>query len=113
MEGQLLEKIELPGCCVCRPVIKGDYLYAAVLRSPDLGNADSGFVIILNKENQPVSVIGGAEPAYETGGKLKPFYQTMRLFKHPHDVMIDDEDNLYVCQWSSGKVYPYRFTPVV
>ncbi|MDO8951237.1 MAG: 6-bladed beta-propeller, partial [Draconibacterium sp.] len=52
LEGKLMEIIHLPGACVCRPVIKGDYLYAAVLRSPSLSEADSGFVTILNKENK-------------------------------------------------------------
>src|SRR5262245_14176018 len=37
MDGNLLGIVKLPGACVCRPVIKGDNLYAAVLRSPDLG----------------------------------------------------------------------------
>lgn len=111
LSGEYIETISLPGACVCRPVIKGNYLYAAVLRSPNLDNVDSGFVIILNKENKVISVICGSVPAYENG-KLKPFYQTEKLFKHPHDVMVDDEDNLYVCQWASGKVYPYKFSPV-
>ena len=112
LEGIYLETISLPGCCVCRPVIKGDYVYAAVLRSPDLSHDNSGFVIILNKENKVVSVIGGSEPAYDENKKLKPFSQTIPLFKHPHDVMVDDEENLYVCQWNSGKVYPYKFLAV-
>ena len=111
MGGEYIETISLPGACVCRPVIKENYLYAAVLRSPNLDNVNSGFVIILNKENKVVSVLCGSEAAYE-GGKLKPFYQTNQLFRHPHDVLVDDEDNLYVCQWSSGKVYPYKFIPV-
>jgi hypothetical protein len=111
MSGEYLETISLPGACVCRPVIKGNYLYAAVLRSPDLDNVDSGFVIILNKENKVVSALCGSEAMYENG-KPKPFHQTDKLFKHPHDVMVDDEENLYVCQWSSGKVYPYKFKPV-
>jgi hypothetical protein len=54
-----------------------------------------------------VSVLCGSEAAYEND-KLKPFHQTDKLFKHPHDVLVDDEENLYVCQWSSGKVYPYN-----
>jgi hypothetical protein len=111
MSGEYLGKISLPGACVCRPVIRGSYLYAAVLRSPTLDNSDSGFVIILNKENKVVSVLCGSSASYENG-TLKPFYQTMKLFKHPHDVMVDDEESLYVCQWSSGKVYPYKFVPV-
>ncbi|HET6766562.1 MAG TPA: 6-bladed beta-propeller [Chitinophagaceae bacterium] len=111
MSGDYIETISLPGACVCRPVIKGNYLYAAVLRSPTLDNVDSGFVIILNKENKVVSVLCGSEAIYDNG-KPKPFYQTDKLFKHPHDVMVDDDENLYVCQWSSGKVYPYKFEPV-
>lgn len=112
MAGQYLGQIDLPGACVCRPVIKGDYLYTAVLRSPSMGKSDSGFVLILDKENKVVSVIGGAEAAYDAQGKLRPFYQTMQLFKHPHDVLVDDDENLYVCQWDAGQVYPYRFRPV-
>lgn len=111
MNGEYIETIHLPGACVCRPVIKGDYLYAAVLRSPSLDKADSGFVIILNKENKVVSVLGGS-PATYTNEKLNSFYQTIPLFKNPHDVMVDDEENLYVCQWASGKVYPYKFKAV-
>jgi peptidylamidoglycolate lyase len=109
LAGEFIETISLPGACVCRPVIKGNYLYSAVLRSPDLNHENSGFVIILNKENKVVSVIGGSEAAYDDDKKLKPFSQTVPLFKHPHDVLVDDEDNLYVCQWNSGKVYPYKF----
>lgn len=112
LDGEYLETISLPGACVCRPVIRGDYLYAAVLRSPDLSVDNSGFVIILNKENKVVSVLCGSEAAYDEEGKLQPFHQTIQLFQHPHDVLVDDEENLYVCQWNSGKVYPYRFTPV-
>lgn len=111
LQGEYLEKIELPGACVCRPVIKGDYLYAAVLRSPHMDTDSTGFVIILNRENKVVSVIGGAEAAYNPDDSLQPFYQTIQLFKHPHDVLVDDEENLYVCQWNSGQVYPYKFTP--
>jgi sugar lactone lactonase YvrE len=111
LDGILLEVIHLPGACVCRPVIKGDYLYAAVLRSPDLNTEASGFVTILNKENKVVSNLGGSNPVYENG-KLKPLSQTDKIFTHPHDVCVDDEGSIYVAQWASGKVYPYKFTQV-
>jgi len=111
LEGELLEIIQLPGACVCRPVIKGDYLYAAVLRSPSLKEAGSGFVTILNKENKVVSNLGGNEPVYENG-KLEPLSQTEKIFVHPHDVCVDDEGSVYVAQWASGKVYPYKFSKV-
>jgi len=103
--------IPLPGACVCRPVIKGDYLYAAVLRSPDLGKENSGFVTILDKNNKVVSNIGGTAPEYKDG-KLQPMLQAEKIFANPHDVCVDDEENIYVAQWASGKVYPYKFKRV-
>ncbi len=109
LDGKLLEVIHVPGAGVCRPVISGDYLYAAVLRSPNMGVEASGFVTILNKENKVVSNIGGSEPIY-TNGKLNTLQQTDKIFAHPHDVCVDDEGSLYVAQWASGKVYPYKLT---
>lgn len=111
MDGKLMEVIALPGACVCRPVISGDHLYAAVLRSPDLNAVGTGFVTILDKNNKVISNIGGTEPVYKDG-KLQPMSQAEKIFVHPHDVCVDDERNLYVAQWSSGKLYPYKFTIV-
>lgn len=110
MNGKLLEVIHLPGACVCRPVIKGDHLYAAVLRSPDLGSEGTGFVTILDKNNRVVSNIGGTEPVYGGDGTLQPMAQAEKIFVHPHDVCVDRDENIYVAQWASGKVYPYKFT---
>lgn len=109
MSGKLTEIIPVPGACVCRPVIRNQHLYAAVLRSPVINNEKSGFVTILDENNKVISNIGGTEPIYENG-KLKTLAQAEKLFVHPHDVMVDRDDNLYVAQWASGKVYPYKFT---
>ena len=111
MDGKLLEVIKLPGACVCRPVIKGDHLYAAVLRSPNLDSANSGFTTILDKNNKVVSNIGGTEPVYNDG-ILQAMAQAEKIFLNPHDVLVDNDENLYVAQWASGKVYPYKFTRV-
>ena len=108
LAGELLEIIELPGACVCRPVIHGDRVYAAVLRSPNMDQPNSGFVTILDKSNRVVANIGGPEPEYKDG-KLQTMQQTLPLFAHPHDVCVDQDENLYVAQWASGKVYPYKF----
>ncbi|MBS1979314.1 MAG: 6-bladed beta-propeller [Bacteroidetes bacterium] len=109
LEGKLLEVVQLPGACVCRPVIKGDYLYAAVLRSPSLDAEKTGFVTILDKQNKVVSNLGGSAPQYNNEGKLQPMSQAEKILVHPHDVCVDADDNLYVAQWASGKVYPYKF----
>ncbi|MBC7775767.1 MAG: 6-bladed beta-propeller [Phycisphaerae bacterium] len=112
LEGNYLETIGLPGAWVCRPVIKGEYLYAAVLQSESRQGQQSGFVTILDKQNKVVSNLAGSEPTYN-GPALSEMYQTIKAFQYPHDVCIDDEENLYVAQWNSGKTYPYKFEPVL
>ncbi len=112
LDGQYINTIPLPGAWVCRPVIKGDYLYAAVLQSNSKLWQQSGFVTILDKNYKVVSNLAGSEPVYD---KAVPeeMYQTIKLFQYPHDVCIDDEGNMYVAQWNSGHVYPYKLQPVV
>jgi len=111
-EGKYLDTIALPGAWVCRPVIHGDYLYAAVLQSNSQQWKQSGFVTILDNRNKVVSNLAGTEPTY-TDGLLNEMSQTIKAFEYPHDVCIDDEENLYVAQWNSGKTYPYKLEPVV
>ncbi len=112
MDGRYLETISLPGANVCRPVIRGDFLYAAVLTSGNTGNTNTGFVVILDKDNKLISAPGGSVPAYKNGVCMES-YQTVQLFRHPHDVLIDEDENLYVCQWNSGHVLPVKLSPYV
>lgn len=111
MDGRYLDTILLPGAYPCRPVIAGENLYAAISWSNEKGVGprldDSGFVVVLDKDNRVVSAPGGIEPVYAEG-VLQPLYQKGDLFKHCHDVCVDDEGNLYVCQWKSGKTYPIK-----
>jgi peptidylamidoglycolate lyase len=111
MQGEYIDTIPLPGAWVCRPVIKGDYLYVAVLQSNSRKDEQSGFVLILDKAYKVVSNIGGNLPAYNNN-MPEEVYQTIKVFQYPHDVCIDDEENLYIAQWNSGKVYPYKLMPV-
>jgi len=111
MDGVYMDTISLPGAWVCRPVIRGDYLYAAVLQTNARLNDKSGFVLILDKNYRVVSSLGGNLPAYQDK-KPEEMYQTVKIFDYPHDVCIDDEENLYVAQWNSGQVYPYKLQPV-
>jgi sugar lactone lactonase YvrE len=112
MDGSYINTIAMPGAWVCRPVIKGEHLYAAVLQSHSSQWKQSGFVTILDKDFKVVSNPGGNEPVYNNG-KLGEMRQVETLFAYPHDVCIDDEEAMYVAQWNSGKVYPYKLTPVV
>ena len=112
LNGDYIDTIPLPGAWVCRPVIKGDYLYAAVLQSSSALWKESGFITILDKNNQVISNPGGTAPAYREG-RLNEMKQNSSFFKYPHDVCIDDEDNLYEAQWNSGQVYPFKLKLVI
>ena len=111
-EGEYIDTIALPGAWVCRPVIQGEFLYAAVLQSQSRLWQQSGFVTILDKNNKVVSNLAGSQPVY-INNNLDEMYQTIKVFQYPHDVCIDDEENLYIAQWNAGHVYPYKLTPVI
>lgn len=111
LDGKFIESINVPGALICRPVIHKKDIYFAVLRSKDSVDFDSGFVLIMNEENKVVSCPGATSPDYQNGN-LQEMYQTVRLFQHPHDVCIDDDENMYVAQWNSGNTYPIKLTRV-
>lgn len=107
LDGNFLSNIEIPGAFVCRPVVDEQNIYAAVLRSDRPSRDETGFVTILDQNNRVVSNPGGIKPEYSLN-QLKQIEQQEKMFKHPHDVCIDDEKNLYIPQWNAGKVYPIK-----
>ena len=114
LDGKYLSTIFLPGAFVCRAVIDGDNLYSGVCwsrlkylnRTPN-----SGFVTILDKNDKVVSNPGGTAPRYENG-ELQLMVQKQTIFNHCHDVCVDDDKNLYICQWNANKTYPIKLERV-
>lgn len=114
LDGNYLSTIFLPGAFVCRPVFHGDNIYAGVCwsRLRYLNQTDnSGFVTILDKNDKVISNPGGTAPKF-VDGELQLMVQAVPLFKHCHDVCIDDDKNIYVCQWNAGKTYPIKLERV-
>jgi hypothetical protein len=110
LDGTYLSTIFLPGAFVCRAVIDDNNIYAGVCwsRLRYLNRTDnSGFVTILDGKNMVVSNPGGTKPTYRNG-ELQLMVQAEPIFKHCHDVCIDKDKNLYVCQWNAGKTYPMK-----
>ena len=54
LEGQYLETISLPGCYICRPVIKGNLIYFAVIITNKWDTFD-GMLAVLDKNNKVIS----------------------------------------------------------
>ncbi len=106
LDGQFIETIKLPGCSICRPVIKGDHLYFAVIITESWFAYD-GMLAVLDKNNKVVSFPGGSAPTYRDGQLEKPAHDGT-TFLNPHDVLVDEDENLYVPQWYSGKTYPVK-----
>ncbi|MEZ5044616.1 MAG: 6-bladed beta-propeller [Saprospiraceae bacterium] len=114
LDGKYLSNIFLPGAYVCRAVIDDGNIYAGVCwsRLKYLERVDrSGFVTILDENNKVVSNPGGTKPKYKKG-ELQIMVQENPLFMHCHDVCIDEDKNIYVCQWNAEKTYPVKLERV-
>ena len=113
LEGKYLSTVPMPGSFVCRPVLKGDNMYAAVYRSTTEQYPNSGYLTILDKDDKVVSTPGGTAPEY-VDNKLQDQRKDRSYlgFMHPHDVCVDADENLYVPQWASQKTYPVKLERV-
>lgn len=111
LDGRHVRGVYLPGAYVSRPVINGRHLYSGVCfgaRPDDYRMWQGrGFVTILDDSDRVVSNPGGHAPAYEEG-RLKVMLQDSPVFNNCHDVCVDTKGDLYVCQWNSGGVHPYK-----
>jgi len=110
LDGKHLSTVKIPGSWMCRPVIDGDELYFAVIVSKTWWAYD-GYVILLDQSNKIISAPGGSKPIYNEGS-LKEIKYDGSTFLNPHDVCVDDEKNLYIPQWYSGRTYPVKLERV-
>ncbi len=115
LAGEFVRTVYLPGAYISRPVIAGQHLYSGVCFGTFENDyrmwQDRGFVTILDEAGQNVSNPGGRAPVYRDG-KLAQLLQAEPVFQNCHDVCVDTTGDLYVCQWNSGRVYPYKLERV-
>jgi hypothetical protein len=115
LDGKFIKRIDMPGLYVCRPVMDDTNVYAGVCWSKDAaGNRQdsSGFVTILDSNNKVVSNPGGNAPVYKNGALQPALALSNRVFHHGHDVCVDNDKNLYVCQWNANHTAPVKLTRV-
>lgn len=109
MEGKHDMTRKLPGLQICRPVIHGEFTLFAVIVTASWGAYD-GMVAVLDKDFNVVSLPGGSAPTDQAD--FTGVQQDGHTFLNPHDVCADEDGNLYVPQWYSGKTYPVRLKRV-
>lgn len=72
-----------------------------------LASAVVPFHILPSKPKLEEQILGHGDVKYKNG-KLKLMLQDQTVFKNCHDVCVDGDKNLYVCQWNANGVYPYK-----
>ena len=110
LDGTHHSTLDLPGASICRPVVRGENLYFAVIVTDSWWSYD-GMVYILDKNDRVVSAPGGSAPVY-TEGVLQEAVSDKATFFNPHDVCVDRDENIYVAQWYSGRTYPIKLERV-
>jgi hypothetical protein len=114
LDGKYIRRLDTPGMYVCRAVPDEKNIYAGVCWSKDtkgeMIGGDSGFLTILDSDNKIVSNPGGTEPVYKGGVLQQSFKAATPVFQHGHDVCVDDDKNLYVCQWNANQTPPVKLT---
>jgi hypothetical protein len=116
LDGKYIKTVKMPGLFVCRPVMDDKNIYAGVCWSVTKDNKkfqkDTGFVTILDGANKVVSNPGGTAPAYVNGQLQQAFQSDEKVFNHGHDVCVDEDKNLYICQWNANHTPPVKLERV-
>jgi peptidylamidoglycolate lyase len=112
-EGENLARIDLPGGNPRQIRKHNDLYYVAHLADNwPTDRASRGFVSVLDAELKVLSNIAGTAPTYDDQGKLQKMAHKEEVFLHPHDLIVDEDDSLYVAQFNSGNTYPLKLERV-
>jgi len=120
LDGTWIKTVRLANLQVCRPVIHGDNVYAGVCWSHDFGQVDvtrpwllqTGFTMVMDRNDRVVSCPGGTEPTYQDGILQTVTQDAAKTFYHGHDVCLDEDESMYVCQWNGKRTPPVKLTRV-
>ncbi len=110
LDGKFDSLLPMPNALPCNVTFHGEYGFIPHLRMKD--GKSHGFVSIIDGKDRIVSNLGAMPADYDASAKLQPLQENSPVFIHPHGLLKDDENSLYVCQWASGRTYPLKFVPV-
>jgi hypothetical protein len=109
LSGKPLGRIPLPGGNPRQIRRHGNHYFVAHLGDNWPKDRDCrGFISVLDSRLRVVANVGGSAPEYGDDGTLRPMRHEGEVFRHPHDLVVDDEQSLYVAQFASGQSYPVK-----
>ena len=111
--GNKRETIAMPGGNPRQIRLHKDHFFVAHLG--DHWPADPhcrGFISVLDAELRVISNIAGRPPLYDDKGILQTMCHQEEIFQHPHDLVVDPQENLYVAQFNSSRTYPIKLERV-
>jgi hypothetical protein len=113
VNGGKLQQIDLPGGNP-RQIRKhkGHYYVAHLADNWPRDRNSRGFVSVLDEQLRVLSNVAGTPPEYDDDGKLRTMRHAEDVFLHPHDLIVDEDDSLYVAQFASGDTYPVKLERV-
>jgi len=109
LTGERLHVIEMPGGNPRQIRHHRKHFFVAHLADNWPADRNSrGFLSVLDAELKVLSNVGGTAPSYSADGKLERMRHQEEIFMHPHDLVVDAEDSIYVAQFASGNSYPIK-----
>ena len=113
IDGKKLQQVDLPGGNPRQIRFhKGRYYVAHLADNWPKDRDSRGFVSVLDENLRVISNVAGSAPEYGDDGKLRTMRHTEDIFMHPHDLIVDEDDSLYVAQFASGATYPIKLERV-
>jgi len=109
LDGKKLAQTDLPGGNPRQIRHHGEHYFVAHLADNwPADRASRGFVSVLDADLRVLANIGGTPPAYDDAGKLRKMRSVGETFIHPHDLLVDEDQSLYVAQFASNQTYPIK-----
>lgn len=109
LDGKKREEIPMPGGNPRQIRLhKGNFYMAHLADNWPKDRSSRGFISILDSNLRVLSNLAGTPPVYDDSGKLHNMSHSEDIFLHPHDLIVDPEDSLYVAQFASNNTYPIK-----
>lgn len=113
LDGRKLAHVDLPGGNPRQIRRHGGHFFVAHLADNwPKDRASRGFLSVLDANLRVVANLAGTPPVYDDAGQLRLMRHQEDVFLHPHDLLVDDDDSLYVAQFASNQTYPIKLERV-